>query len=278
MADSVIGVFDRVADRYDEVLPFFSTFARELAAVLPFRSGIRVLDLGAGRGAVTAEALARGCQVTAIDAAPKMLARLIAAHGGHSGLEAARLMDARRLDFPAASFDIVTSGFVVRLLDEPAAATREVRRVLVPGGLFAFTVPGLPPGAGLAEQPVPQDPASALFAEFGRYLPAGGGMGRPLDGRALLASAGFTGIGAVAISVDLPVTDGEACWQWSLTHGSIKFLEDLPQERREEFRQRLVAGVDAVGGARLRRTATVWQGHVPPSGLNRRVRVARQPG
>ena len=68
MTRKVISVFDRVAERYDEVLPFFSSFARELAAVLPLAPGVRVLDLGAGRGAVTAEALARACVVTAIDA------------------------------------------------------------------------------------------------------------------------------------------------------------------------------------------------------------------
>lgn len=38
--------------------------------------GTRVLDLGAGRGALTAAALARGCQVTAVDCAPGMVERI----------------------------------------------------------------------------------------------------------------------------------------------------------------------------------------------------------
>lgn len=266
MEHEVIRVFDRVAGQYDDILPFFGAFARELAAVLPLGPGVRVLDLGAGRGAVTGEALARGCQVTAIDAAPHMLDRLKNEHAGHPGLTAAHVMDAHQLDFSDASFDVVVSSFVIHVLDDPAAAVREAARVLVPGGLFAFTEPGLPPGYELPEQPGPPDPLIALFGEFSQYLTSDrGGMGRSLEERVLLGGAGFVDVRAAVISVDIPLPDGETYWQWGLTHGSLAYFDSLPPDRREEFHQRLVSAVDAVGLARLRRTAAVWSGRTPPA-------------
>ncbi|WP_344683435.1 class I SAM-dependent methyltransferase [Saccharopolyspora taberi] len=241
-----IEVFDRVADRYDEVIPFFAAFAGELADSLGFTAGARVLDLAAGRGAVAAEALARGCRVTAVDAAANMVARLRADHPAVAG----HVMDAHRLGFPDGSFDVVVSGFAMHLFADPAVVFDEVRRILVPGGVFAFTVPGGPDPA--------TDPLPELFAEFGRYLPPGGGMGRPLDARAAFTGAGFAGVEAVTLTVDLPVAGAEVLWEWGLTHGSLAYFEDLPADRREEFRARLFAEV--TGPTRLRRQAQLWTG------------------
>jgi ubiquinone/menaquinone biosynthesis C-methylase UbiE len=126
----VIDVFDRLASQYDEVIPFFAAMGVQIVSAVSFIPGARVLDLGAGTGAVTGEALDRGAQVTAIDAAPAMIARL---RREHPRAEAA-VMDAHHLDFPDASFDVAIASFVVHLLDDPEAAAREVRRVLVPGG------------------------------------------------------------------------------------------------------------------------------------------------
>src|SRR5262245_3126981 len=71
-------LFERVADEYDEVLPFFSTFGASIVSTLPLFDGCRFLDLGAGRGALTAAAHRRGCAVTAIDLSPAMVYRLSA--------------------------------------------------------------------------------------------------------------------------------------------------------------------------------------------------------
>lgn|ERR1022692_3222207 len=214
------------------------------------RPGARILDLGAGTGAVTGEALARGGRVTAIDAAPAMIARL---RRDYPRAEAA-IMDAHELDFPDASFDVVVASFVIHLLDDPDAAAREVRRVLVRGGLFALTVPGEPPGS---EPPEPQIPS--LWTEFSQYLAPGGGMGRPLDASALLSGAGFAGAAAQPIEVNLPMSGGgDMLWRWHLSHGTVAFIDDLPPDRREEFRRRLVASTDADGTRTLRTIATLW--------------------
>jgi O-methyltransferase/aklanonic acid methyltransferase len=255
MENRVIDLFDRVAGSYDEVLPFFASFARELTAPLPLAAGARVLDVGAGRGAVTRELLARGCEVTAVDAAPGMVRHLAADFPGAAVSE----QDAQRLDLPGGTFDAVLSAFVVHLLDDAAAAVAEARRVLRPGGTYTFCVPGPPEGFEPPPVSGPKDPLRRLTAEYAQFVPAGSGrMGRDLDGVALLESAGFTEIEVRGIVVDLPVPDGETYWQWGLSHGSLAFYEGLPGDRREELRRRLVAEVDALPGLRLRRDATVW--------------------
>ena len=50
---------------------------------------------------------------------------------------------AETLPFPDASFDAAVSTFTLCSLDDPAAALAELRRVLRPGGLFAFLEHGL---------------------------------------------------------------------------------------------------------------------------------------
>ncbi|MBW6435622.1 methyltransferase domain-containing protein [Actinoplanes hulinensis] len=73
-------IFDRVAADYDSVVPFFAEYGAAIVDVLGPAAGSRFLDLGAGRGALTAAALARGCVVTAVDAAPTMVALLATDH------------------------------------------------------------------------------------------------------------------------------------------------------------------------------------------------------
>ena len=48
--------------------------------------------------------------------------------------------DAQALPFPAASFDAVLCGYGLMHLPEPAAALREILRVLRPDGRAAFSV------------------------------------------------------------------------------------------------------------------------------------------
>ena len=249
MADAVIGLFDRVADSYDEVLPFFREVGRRYVSGFldDPPPGARLLDVGAGRGAIAVPASLRGYDVTAVDASTEMVKRL---RDDHPGLDA-RVMDAARLEFGDGSFDVVTAGFVLHILDDPAAALREIRRVLKPGGVLAFTGPGrVPDGFEFA------DGINALFAEFAQYLPPGGSMGTPFDAAAELRAAGFTGITEDHIDVELPVSDPDQVWRWLQTHGSLKFFDDLPPARRAEFRTRLIADLKSREPLVLRRY--VW--------------------
>ncbi len=57
LKQGVAGVFDRSAETYDQVgVDFFTPLARDLVARAALREGERVLDVGAGRGAVVCAA------------------------------------------------------------------------------------------------------------------------------------------------------------------------------------------------------------------------------
>jgi SAM-dependent methyltransferase len=251
-------LFDRVADSYDQVAPFFTAYGQAIVDVLDPPPGCRFLDLGAGRGALTGPALARGCAVTAVDAAPAMVSLLARDHPGTT----ARTMDAQALTFPPGSFDLVASAFVVHLLDDPAAAVASAFRVLAPGGRFALTGGSARTRRSWA---VPADSLGsrldALFQEFAAHLPPGGSMGRPIDAADLLESAGFTELREDVVAVATPFPGHETLWEWALSHGYRAFIEDLPPDRRREFRDRVLAlpADDRV----LRRATPLWTGRKP---------------
>ncbi|MCD0443239.1 methyltransferase domain-containing protein [Glycomyces sp. A-F 0318] len=247
-------VFERVAGAYDEVLPFFAAIGERLVAAVGPGPGTRHLDIGAGRGALVGPSLDRGCAVTAVDAAPAMVARLAADFPQARTL----VMDAEHLVFPDASFDLATAAFVVHLLDRPARGVEEAFRVLAPGGRFA-----VPVGAAVrAPEPAAiQDDMDALFAEFAPHLPPGGGMGAAIDMRRAMSAAGFVDLEERHIEVVVPVPDGDALWDWCRSHGYLAFIEDLPDDRREEFRLRMRALARA--GGVLQRAHAVLIGRRP---------------
>lgn len=90
-----------------------------------------ILELGVGTGRNLA-AYAPGTHVTAIDVDRRLLRaarRRAARHNVHLALA-----DAQRLPFRDHSFDVVTSALVFCSIPDPAAALREVARVLRPTG------------------------------------------------------------------------------------------------------------------------------------------------
>ncbi|MFJ7631243.1 class I SAM-dependent methyltransferase [Streptomyces sp. NPDC097595] len=245
-------LFDQLAPVYDEVLPFFTGFARQHMEWLTPVRGARVLDLGAGRGALTGAALARGCRVTAVDCAPGMVERLAVQY---PQVCEARVMDVHRLGFPDGSFDLVCAGFVVHLLDDPAAAVQEIRRVLAPGGVFSFSVPGE------VEDAPEWEFYGGLFREFQHLIPEGQGrLSRPLDAEGLLSAAGFTGIGEAGIEQRLPVPDADTFWDWGLSHGSRAYFDALPAHARTEFEARVRAELSAMDPIVFAAGARLWRG------------------
>ncbi|GHJ46806.1 methyltransferase [Catellatospora sp. TT07R-123] len=251
-------LFDRIAADYDQVAPFFAEYGTAIVAAIDPPSGCRFLDLGCGRGALTAAALARGCAVTAVDAAPAMVAQLAAAYPQVE----ARVMDAQALALPDASFDLVASSFVVHLVDDPAAAVGEAYRVLAPGGRLAITG-----GSARSRGGSPHDPTAlgsrldALFIEFSGHLAPGSEFGRPIDAAELLEQAGFVDLREDQAGVAIPFADTATLWQWAMSHGYRAFVEALPDEHRERFHRGVLALSD--GDLVLRRTTPIWSGRRP---------------
>ena len=94
-------------------------------------AGLRVLEIGCGAGATTAELARRSHLVTALDRSPTMLQRTRnhAVTSGVGELVTPILGDAQRLGFATGTFDLVLALGVLSWLEEPNAAISEMARV-----------------------------------------------------------------------------------------------------------------------------------------------------
>lgn len=109
------------------------TAHRRLAQLL--RSGLAVLDVGCGTGAMTrgmAAAVAPGGLAVGVDIHPGLLAQARRAHGGVPGLAFTR-GDIYRLPYRDA-FDVVTAARVLQWLAHPLDALRALVAATAPGG------------------------------------------------------------------------------------------------------------------------------------------------
>jgi SAM-dependent methyltransferase len=120
-----------------------AVYAGMCAHTIPFlldgveaSSGATVLDVGTGTGNVARAAVARGAQVTAIDAEPSML-DLARAKVPEAEFHLATVPD---LPFDAATFDAVVGNFVLDHFGKPRAALQALCSMAKPGGRVAFTL------------------------------------------------------------------------------------------------------------------------------------------
>lgn len=148
--------FDRWATQYDSerrllISPFDAYYAAaaEAAAILPGGARrttgvgggpIRVLDLGAGTGLLTAaliEALP-GAHLTLLDEAPGMLAQARERFAGRAAGAIDVVVGDLLADMPAGPFDVIASGLAIHHLDpiDQARTYAAARERLAPGGVF----------------------------------------------------------------------------------------------------------------------------------------------
>jgi SAM-dependent methyltransferase len=131
--------FDVGADAY---LRFMGRFSEPLAAsfadLAALGSDGRVLDVGCGPGALTAELVRRqgAARVSAVDPSESFVA---AVRGRLPGVDA-RLATAEALPFPDGSFSAALAQLVVHFMADPVAGLREMGRVVAPGGTVAACV------------------------------------------------------------------------------------------------------------------------------------------
>src|SRR5437763_9773125 len=119
--------YDNFMGRYSARLaPLFADFA----GVEP---GQRVLDVGAGTGALTAELVRRDTEVAAIEPASPFVGALRSRFPSTD----VRQAGAEELPWPDASFDAALAQLVVTFMSDAPAGVAEMRRVVRPGGTVA---------------------------------------------------------------------------------------------------------------------------------------------
>ncbi len=140
-----VGVWDRISQLYfREVDPRFAPVVAGAINRAGLKPGEKVLDLGTGTGSLAVEAarlVGPTGNVTGIDISPDMLslARRRVVESAHTNIE---LRQGRAEDVPAkdATFDVLLASLSLMYVIDRAAAAREARRVLRPGGRFVGAV------------------------------------------------------------------------------------------------------------------------------------------
>jgi phosphatidylethanolamine/phosphatidyl-N-methylethanolamine N-methyltransferase len=133
--DSIARAYGRWAPVYDRV--FGQVFARGRAAAIAAseRIGGRILEVGVGTG-LSLPDYSRSNRITGIDIAEPMLrkAQERVRALGLTNIDALSVMDATKLAFPDASFDVVVAQFVITAVPDPDGTLDEFARVVRPGG------------------------------------------------------------------------------------------------------------------------------------------------
>ena len=228
--------FAVAADSYDR---FMGRYSGPLAPVFADFAGVaegqRVLDVGCGPGALTAELVRRlgPDSVAAVDPSEPFV---VAARERHPGVRVERA-SSEDLPFPDGAFDAALAQLVVHFMTDPVAGLREMARVSREDGVVAACVWDHAPGG--------QGPLS-VFWEAARELDPGledeSELAGALEGQLgeLFDAAGLDDIdeGRIAVSVEHP--SFEEWWEpFTLGVGPAgDHAAGLEPEQQAELRER----------------------------------------
>jgi SAM-dependent methyltransferase len=217
--------------------PRFAAVVENVVRRGDVKPGDRVLDLGTGTGAVAmtaASLVGPAGQVTGVDISPDMLAmaKRRAAESGHTNID---LREGRGEQLPAGdgSFEVVLASLSLMFVIDRAAAAREIRRVLRPGGRFVAAV-----WAG------PERCDIVLFQQTaGRFAPTppvpGVGPGALADPTGFLAQLADAGMEVHVETEELGFDFDDFQSAWEVLAGVT--TAQLPPERRREAREAVQA-------------------------------------
>lgn len=125
---------------FDQIAQVATTpAAGNLVRFAGLKAGERVLDVGTGTGVVAITAARMGAKVTGLDLTPELLSR--AKH--HADIAGTPSItwdegDVEKLPYKDGEFEVVLSQFGHMFAPRPELATKEMLRVLRPGGRIAF--------------------------------------------------------------------------------------------------------------------------------------------
>lgn len=248
---AVVGVFDRAARTYDQVVTFFKPLGEAVVKAGQVSAGDDVVDLACGRGAVlfpaTAAAGSTGT-VAGFDLAPTMV-ELTRGEVERRGLTnvSVELGDAQDPPLPPASADVVLCGMGLFLVPDAPATLAAWARLLRPGGRVAVSVFGhMDPLWDRDDFPLRRFSGARPAAQPpGRNVLVAGVLEEEL------ASAGFGGITEQVVQCDVVFRDVEQWWEWGWGNGIRRQLENVPPGARantlDDLRRWLEPVTDAAG-------------------------------
>ena len=233
-------VFGRAAATYEQVVPFFTTPGRRLVELADIRPDMTVLDLGAGRGAVTipaAEAVGANGRVVAGDIATEMV-ELLRADVARLGLLNVEVdvIDAEEPPGEPASYDRILLAFVIFFLPDPRAALRRYAELLRPEGRIGLTIfPGTDDRWKFWGEMIDElEPPNLRSVKSDDPGP----VGSPDNLAATLADCGFRDITQVEEAHDVVFPDVDHWWDWVWSQGQRAALEKLPADVLPDFREK----------------------------------------
>ncbi len=142
MGDEFARVYERTGTRATAPI---AVEALRLLEPIPFYS--RILDIGAGTGALSIPAAYGGASVLAVDIAPGMV-NLLSDRLAPFPFASARVMNGEDLRLPDDSFDLTFSILGISLFRDWKKGLSEMSRVLRPGGKACIASWKTPPGGG----------------------------------------------------------------------------------------------------------------------------------
>lgn len=247
-----------LGDLLDRLLaPFVPLVLGEAGPV----AGRRVLDVGCGAGALTLAAAGQGATGLGVDISGPLV-EAARARAGRFGLTGAQFVqaDAQTQEFEAGDFDALVSRFGVMFFANPAAAFRNLRSAVRPGGrlaCLAWRGPAENDFMTAAERAV----TDILPAFPGREENAPGQFGFADSGRvrSILAQAGWAEVELRPVDVECRLTESELGTYARRMGPVADLLPSLDEATRSEVERRVDAAfLPFVSDGEASFTAACW--------------------
>src|SRR5215831_3888087 len=228
--------FDVAADSYDKFMGRYSAqLSPQFADFAGVEDGARVLDVGCGPGALTAELVGRRARVSAVDPSSQFVAAVRERYPDVDVEQAT----AEELPFEDASFDAALAQLVVHFMADPVRGLSEMARATRDGGVVAASVWDLAGG----QSPMTPFWSAARTLDStvqGETERAGAGEGQLPD---LFLDAGLTDITETALPVHVEHPTFEEWWlPFTLGVGPAGgYYRQLEPAKQEELEQLLRA-------------------------------------